>query len=165
MKKWMNRVWKKLGPGLITGSSDDDPSGIATYSQAGAMFGYATLWSLFISFPLMTFIQEMCARIGLVTETGLTGTLKRYYSKPVLYLMLLFSFPAIVLNIGADIAGMGAVGNLIIPQIDATWFSVVFTILLLIAIIYLPYRKIASVLKYLCLVLLLYIIVPFLYHQ
>jgi len=113
----------------------------------------------------MAYMQEMCARIGLVTQTGLTGTLKKHYSKPVLYLMLLFSFPAIVMNIGADIAGMGAVGNMLFPQIDATFFSVVFTILLLVAIIYLPYRKIASVLKYLCLVLLVYMVVPFLYKQ
>jgi NRAMP (natural resistance-associated macrophage protein)-like metal ion transporter len=161
----LSKFWKKLGPGLITGSSDDDPSGIATYSQAGAMFGLSTLWATLITFPLMAYMQEMCARIGLVTQTGLTGTLKKYYSKPVLYLMLLFSFPAIVMNIGADIAGMGAVGNMLFPQIDATFFSVVFTILLLVAIIYLPYRKIASVLKYLCLVLLVYMVVPFLYKQ
>src|SRR5664280_2795429 len=111
------RFWKILGPGLVTGASDDDPSGIATYSQ------------------------------------------------PVLYLMLLFSFPAIVMNIGADIAGMGAVGNLLFPSIKATYFSIGFTITILSLIIYLPYQKIASVLKYLCLVLLVYLIVPFLYKQ
>jgi NRAMP (natural resistance-associated macrophage protein)-like metal ion transporter len=159
------KFWKKLGPGLITGASDDDPSGIATYSQAGAQFGLSTLWTALITFPLMASIQEMCGRIGLVTSKGLTGTLKQYYPRPVLYLMLLFSFPAIVLNIGADIAGMGAVGNLLFPSIDATFFSVVFTLVLLLLIIYLPYRKIASVLKYLCLILLVYLIVPFLYKQ
>lgn len=113
----------------------------------------------------MASIQEMCARIGLVTSHGLAGTLKTNYSKPVLYLMLLFSFPAIVMNIGADIAGMGAVGNLLFPSIKATYFSIGFTILLLVLIIYLPYKKIAAVLKYLCLVLLVYLIVPFLYRQ
>jgi Mn2+/Fe2+ NRAMP family transporter len=113
----------------------------------------------------MASIQEMCARIGLVTSQGLAGTLKTNYSKPVLYLMLLFSFPAIVMNIGADIAGMGAVGNLLFPSIKATYFSLGFTIMLLVLIIYLPYKKIASVLKYLCLVLLVYLIVPFLYKQ
>lgn len=159
------RLWKLLGPGLITGASDDDPSGIATYSQAGAAYGLATLWTAPIAFPLMASIQQMCAKIGLVTEQGLTGTLKDNYPKPILYLMLLFSFPAIIMNIGADIAGMGAVGNLLFPSIDATFFSVFFTILLLILIIYLPYQKIASILKYLCLVLLVYLIVPFLYHQ
>lgn len=159
------RFWSKLGPGLITGASDDDPSGIATYSQAGAQFGLATLWTALITFPLMAAIQEMCARIGMVTSEGLTGTLKKYYPRWVLYLMLLFSFPAIVMNIGADIAGMGAVGNLLFPNIEASYFSVLFTIILLVLIIYLPYRKMAAVLKYLCMALLVYIIVPFLVDQ
>ena len=157
--------WEKIGPGLVTGASDDDPSGIATYSQAGAAFGLSTLWTAIIAFPLMAAIQQMCARIGLVTSQGLTGTLKKHYPRPILYLMLLFSFPAIIMNIGADIAGMGAVGNLLFPTIEANYFSVVFTIILLGLIIYLPYQKIASVLKYLCIVMLVYFIVPFLYKQ
>lgn len=161
----LSRFWNILGPGLITGASDDDPSGIATYSQAGAAFGLSTLWTALITFPLMAAIQEMCARIGLVTSQGLTGTLKSHYSKPVLYLMLLFSFPAIVMNIGADIAGMGAVGNLLFPSIPATYFSIVFTGILMAFIIYLPYQKISSVLKYLCIVLFVYLVVPFLYKQ
>ena len=157
--------WKKLGPGLITGASDDDPSGIATYSQAGAQYGLSTLWTALITFPLMAAIQEMCARIGLVTAKGLTGTLRDHYSRPILYLMVLFSFPAIVMNIGANIAGMGAVGNLLIPTIPAAFFSIGFTALLFVLIIYLPYRKFAAILKYLCIVLLVYLIVPFLYEQ
>jgi NRAMP (natural resistance-associated macrophage protein)-like metal ion transporter len=161
----LKRFWKLLGPGLITGASDDDPSGIATYSQAGAAFGLSTLWTGLLAFPLMAAIQQMCAKIGLVTSLGLTGALKKHYPRPVLYLMLLFSFPAIVMNIGADIAGMGAVGNLLFPAIDATFFSVFFTMLLLILIIYLPYLKIAAILKYLCIVLLVYLVVPFLYKQ
>ena len=159
------RFWKKLGPGLVTGASDDDPSGIATYSQAGAAYGLSTLWTSIVAFPLMAAIQKMCAKIGLITSMGLTGTLKKHYPKPVLYLMLIFSFPAIIMNIGADIAGMGAVGNLLFPSIDATFFSVFFTCLLLVLIIYLPYVKIASTLKYLCIVMLVYFIVPFLYKQ
>lgn len=165
LSKKIQKFWKLLGPGLITGASDDDPSGIATYSQAGAAFGLTTLWTALIAFPLMAAIQQMCARIGLVTSQGLTGTLKKNYPKPILYLMLLFSFPAIVMNIGADIAGMGAVGNLLFPKIEATYFSVIFTIILLILIVYLPYQRIAAILKYLCLVLLVYLIVPFLFHQ
>ncbi len=161
----LRRFWKKLGPGLVTGSSDDDPSGIVTYSQAGAQYGLSTLWTALITFPLMAAIQEMCARIGLVTTQGLTGILKTHYSKPILYLMVLFSFPAIVMNIGADIAGMGAVGNLLFPSIDAIFFSVAFTAMLLVLIIYLPYKKFASILKYLCIVLLVYLVVPFLYKQ
>ncbi|MGZ6520083.1 MAG: NRAMP family divalent metal transporter, partial [Bacteroidia bacterium] len=161
----LQRFWKLLGPGLVTGASDDDPSGIATYSQAGAQYGLSTLWTALITFPLMASIQEMCARIGLVTTKGLTGTLKTHYSKPILYLMVLFSFPAIVMNIGADIAGMGAVGNLLFPSIPAIFFSISFTAILLVVIIYLPYQKIAAVLKYLCVVLLVYLVVPFLYKQ
>ena len=161
--------WKEfsrlIGPGLVTGASDDDPSGIATYSQAGAAYGLSTLWTSILAFPLMASIQQMCARIGIITEQGLTGTLKKHYPRPILYLMLLFSFPAIVMNIGADIAGMGAVGNLLFPSIDAGFFSVFFTVLLLILIIYLPYKKMASILKYLCIVMLVYFIVPFLYKQ
>ncbi|HNQ00476.1 MAG TPA: divalent metal cation transporter, partial [Bacteroidia bacterium] len=92
-----------LGPGLITGASDDDPSGIATYSQAGAAFGITTLWTVWFVFPMVSSIQEMCARIGLVTSHGLAGTLKRNYPRAIVIMMILFSFPAIVLNIGADI--------------------------------------------------------------
>ncbi len=161
----LSRFWKLIGPGLVTGASDDDPSGIATYSQAGAAYGLSTLWTAIVAFPLMASIQQMCARIGLVTSQGLTSTLKKHYPRPILYLMLVFSFPAIIMNIGADIAGMGAVGNLLFPAIDATFFSVFFTILLLGLIIYLPYLKIAATLKYLCIVMLVYFIVPFLYKQ
>jgi NRAMP (natural resistance-associated macrophage protein)-like metal ion transporter len=169
MKKKITSKTKKLlqfiGPGLVTGASDDDPSGIATYSQAGAAYGLSTLWTSIVAFPLMAGIQQMCAKIGIVTNNGLTGTLKRYYPKYILYIMLLFSFPAIIMNIGADIAGMGAVGNLLFPSIDANYFSVFFTLLLMGLIIYLPYQKMASILKYLCIVMLVYFIVPFLYHQ
>lgn len=165
IKEKITRFWKVLGPGLITGASDDDPSGIATYSQAGAGLGLSTLWTALIAFPLMAAIQQMCAKIGLVTKQGLTGTLKKHYPKPVLYLMLVFSFPAIVMNIGADIAGMGAVGNLLFPSIDQSYFSVLFTLILIGLIIYLPYSKIAATLKYLCIVMLVYLIVPFLYKQ
>jgi len=156
------RFWKKLGPGLITGASDDDPSGIATYSQAGAMFGLSTLWTALLSYPLMVAVQEMCARIGIVTRQGLTGVLKQYYPKPLLYGMILFSVPAIVLNIGADIQAMGAVTNMLFPQIKAQWASIFFTVFLLVSIVFLPYKQFAATLKYLCLSLLLYLVVPFL---
>lgn len=154
-----------LGPGLITGASDDDPSGIATYSQAGAQYGLSTLWTALLTFPLMATIQGMCARIGLVTSQGLTVTLKQHYSKPLLYLMLLFSFPAITLNIGADIQGMGAVANMIFPAIPVSVFCIGFTSVLMFVIIKYPYQKIAMILKWLCLSLLLYMIVPFMVKQ
>lgn len=155
------KFFRTLGPGLITGASDDDPSGIATYSQAGAGFGLATLWTAIITFPLMASIQGMCARIGLVTQAGLTGTLKKHYPAGILYFMLLLSFPAIVLNIGADIEGMGAVSNLLIPFIPGYVFSFVFTALLMYAIIKWSYQKIARILKWLCVAVLVYIVVAF----
>lgn len=159
------KFFRVLGPGLVTGASDDDPSGIATYSQAGAQFGFSTLWTALITFPLMAAIQGMCARIGLVTSQGLTITLKQHYSKTLLYTMLLFSFPAITLNIGADIQGMGAVVHMIIPSIP-TWIACVgITAILMFIIIKYPYQKIATILKWLCLSLLLYIIVPFMIKQ
>ena len=154
-----------LGPGIVTGASDDDPSGIATYSQAGAQFGLTTLWLAFFTFPLMAAIQGMCARIGLVTSQGLTVTLKNHYSKPLLYTMLLFSFPAITLNIGADLQGMGAVANMIFPAIPVSVFCIFFTAILMFIIIKYPYQKIAKILKWLCLSLMLYVVVPFMIKQ
>jgi len=156
---------KILGPGLVTGASDDDPSGIATYSQAGARFGMSTLWAALITFPLMAAVEEMCARIGIVTSRGLTSNIKNNYSRLVLYLMILFTFPAIIFNIGADIAGMGAVANLIFPAVPSYFFTAGFTGILMLLIIYLPYQKMAAFLRYLCIFLLLYLVVPFLSQQ
>ncbi len=159
------RFWKQLGPGIITGASDDDPSGIATYSQAGAQFGLSTLWTALFTYPLMAAVQGMCARIGIVTSQGLTVTLKQHYSKTLLYTMLFFSFPAITLNIGADIQGMGAVANMLIPVIPIYTFCIVFTAILIFVIINYSYQKIANILKWLCLSLLLYMVVPFMVKQ
>lgn len=157
----LKRTWKVLGPGLITGASDDDPSGIATYSQAGAQFGFKLLWTAIATYPLMVAIQEMCARIGIVTNRGLTGTIRKYYPKYFLYLVLLVSFPSIVLNIGADIASMGAVGNLLVPSVPGYAWSLGFTIVLLYSTIQWSYRRIATVLKWLCIVLFGYLVIPF----
>jgi NRAMP (natural resistance-associated macrophage protein)-like metal ion transporter len=162
---YLRRFWKMLGPGLVTGASDDDPSGIATYSQAGAKFGLTTLWTAIVSYPLMYVIQEMCARIGIVTGRGLAGVVKDHYPKWVLYLLIIFSCPAIVLNIAADIAGMGAVANLIVPGVPAPFFSIGFTALLLYFTVKLSYHRLAAIMKYLCMVLLVYLVVPFLAKQ
>lgn len=161
----ISKVFKRLGPGLITGASDDDPSGIATYSQAGASTGLSTLWTALLTFPMMAAIQGMCARIGLVTSQGLTATLRQYYPKPILYGMLLFSFPAITLNIGANIQAMGAVCHMIWPIVPVPVFCVGLTFLLMVVIIRYPYQKIAMILKWLCISLLLYILVPFMVDQ
>jgi NRAMP (natural resistance-associated macrophage protein)-like metal ion transporter len=163
--KKTEKFWRTLGPGFVTGSSDDDPSGIATYSQAGAAFGLTTLWTALVTFPMMAAVQGMCARIGIVTASGLTKTLKIHYPKLLLYAFVFISFPAIILNIGADIAGMGAVATMLFPSVNSIVFSFVFVAFLIITLIYFPYKKIAAVLKWLCLTLMLYIIVPFLVKQ
>lgn len=161
---FINNFFKKLGPGLITGASDDDPSGIATYSQAGAQFGLATLWMAFFTFPLMIAIQQMCGRIGLVTGEGLTNILKKHYSPIILYFVLILTVPAIILNIAADIASMGAVSHLIIPIIPARAFCVFISILLVVCIIHFSYSQIVKFLKYCCLSLFFYLLIPFLTH-
>ncbi|MBL0340571.1 MAG: divalent metal cation transporter [Bacteroidetes bacterium] len=161
LTKKIKLFFSKLGPGLVTGASDDDPSGIATYTQAGAKFGTNLLWTAIVTYPLMVNIQEMCARVGIITGKGITGTIKSSYPKSILYILVLASFPAITLNIGADIAAMGAVGNLIIPQVAPFVFSIFFTLLLIFGIIYWSYTAIAKILKWLCLVLFCYLIIPF----
>ena len=158
------KTWKVLGPGMITGASDDDPSGIATYSQAGAGFGLSTLWTALITFPLMASIQEMCARIGVVTCKGLSGVLREHYSRKLGIAMMVFSFPAIVMNIGADIEGMGAVAHMLSPAVPVFAFELIFTAMILFGVIQWSYQKLAGVLKWLCLVLLLYLLIPFLVH-
>ena len=153
---------KQLGPGLVTGASDDDPSGIATYSQAGAGFGLSTLWTSLLTLPLMIAVQEMCARIGLVTRKGLTAIIRLYYPKPVLWLIVLVSFPAIILNIGANLAGMGAVAHMLLPDVPAPVFNILLGISISYLTIALPYARISNILRWLCLSLLCYMIVPFL---
>src|SRR4051812_18875525 len=109
--KYLRRFWKALGPGLITGASDDDPSAITTYSQAGAYYGLTTLWMAIASYPILAVLQEMSARIGIVTGKGLAGVIKTHYPKWLLYSLIVLSCPAFLLNIGADIAVLGEAGN------------------------------------------------------
>src|SRR5689334_11593738 len=125
-KKKFWSVLNLLGPGLITGASDDDPSGIATYSQAGAKFGLKFLWTSIATYPLIAGMQIMCAKIGLITGKGLTGVIKQHYPKYILYIIILASFPSIILNIGANLAGMGAVGNMLFPAVPDYVFSILF---------------------------------------
>lgn len=163
--KRLQRIWRKLGPGFITGASDDDPSGIATYSQAGAQFGLSTLWTAFLTYPLMWGIQEMCARIGIVSEHGLTTIIKKYYSRFILFSILTLLAPAILFNIAANLAGMTAVAHLLIPSISPIFFSLAFLSLLTLALIFYSYKKFATSLKWLCLSLLVYLLVPFSIEQ
>ena len=151
----------KLGPGLVTGASDDDPSGIATYSQVGAQFGYTLLWTMLLSYPLMAAIQEICGRIGRVTGNGLAANIRKNYPKPVLFFVLLLMSTANVFNLGADIGAMGASMALLVPK-TATFFTVLFGVFSLLVVLFVPYTSYAKYLKWLTVSLLAYIGVAFL---
>jgi NRAMP (natural resistance-associated macrophage protein)-like metal ion transporter len=153
----------KLGPGLITGASDDDPSGIATYSQVGAQFGTGLLWTMLLSYPLMAAIQEICARIGRVTGCGLAANLRKNYPRPLLYFVLAAMSAANVFNLGADIGAMGASLALIVPA-NINALTVTFGIISLIAVLFIPYSTYAKYLKWLTLSLFSYVGVVFLVH-
>ena len=149
---------KSLGPGLITGASDDDPSGIATFSQAGAQFGFGMLWMALFQYPMMAVIQEICARIGLVTGSGLGGILKKKYSKKILIPLSGLVLIANTINIAADIAAMGAAVRLLIPQVPIFITTIFFVIFIVGLEIVVPYQKYMKILKYTALSLLSYII-------
>src|SRR6185437_4153033 len=161
----LRRFWKALGPGLISGASDDDPSAITTFSQAGARYGLSTLWVAILAFPVLASVQEMCARIGMVTQKGITGVVKAHYPKWVLYVLIGLSCPAFVLNMGADISVLGETGNLLFPQIAPLYCSIAFTLLLLLLMILLSFRRLAQVMKFVCLSLVVYVAAPFFYPQ
>ena len=157
MVKKTNEYWNALGPGLTTGASDDDPSGIATYSQAGAMYGYQLLWMAFVTFPLMSIVQEMCARIGLVTGRGLAGAIRLHFSRKILLICTTLLFAANSFNIGADLGAMAKAVQLLYPNFGFGWLVVGFSILCLGLQIFTPYNKYAKYLKWLALVLIAYI--------
>lgn len=154
--------WNMLGPGLTTGASDDDPSGIATYSQTGAKYGFQFLWLAIFTFPLMAVVQEMCARIGLVTGRGLAGNIRRHYSKKVLYSCAALLFGANAFNIGANLGAMAKAVQLIVPGANYVLVLFGFTFLCLALQIFTPYARYAKYLKWLALVLFTYILSAFL---
>ncbi len=149
--------WKTLGPGLTTGASDDDPSGIATYSQTGAKFGFQLLWLAAFTFPLMAVVQEMCARIGLVTGRGLAANIRINFPKWVLYLCTALLFGANTLNIGADLGAMAKATQLILPNLNFEALVLGLALLGLAFQIFTTYEKYAKYLKWLALILLSYI--------
>ena len=149
--------WHTLGPGLTTGASDDDPSGIATYSQTGAQYGFQLLWLSIVTFPLMSIVQEMCARIGIVTGRGLAGNIRKHFSKRLLYISTLLLFGANAFNIGANLGAMAEAVQLIQPAMNYVFLVVGFVALSLLLQIFLPYARYARYLKWLALVLLAYI--------
>ncbi|MDB5031077.1 divalent metal cation transporter [Mucilaginibacter sp.] len=161
------RFWKwltVLGPGLTTGAADDDPSGIATYSQTGAQFGYGQLWTALYMLPFMTAVQEACARIGLVTGKGIASVVKTHYSKPVLYGVVSLVVVANTINIGADIGAMAAAAKLLIP-LPFILLTLAFTASILLLEIFTSYRVYSKILKWLAMALLAYPITVFIIHQ
>lgn len=151
------KYWNVLGPGLTTGASDDDPSGIATYSQTGAQYGFQLLWLSPLTFPLMATVQEMCARIGLVTGRGLAGNIRTHFSKRTLYIATLLLFSANAFNIGADLGAMAQGVRLLNHGLGFTPLVIGFAALSLLMQIYLPYAKYARYLKWLAMILLTYV--------
>lgn len=157
---------RNVGPGLVTGAADDDPSGIATYTQTGAQFGYGQLWTALFALPFMTAIQEACARIGAVTGKGIAAVIKEHYSRKVLYGTLALILIANTINIGADLGAMGAAAQLIVPLPFALpLFTLFFTAVILVLEIFTSYRTYAKILKWLALALLSYVITVFLVHE
>ena len=156
--------WHSLGPGLTTGASDDDPSGIATYSQAGARYGFQLLWMAALTFPLMAVVQEMCARIGLVTGRGLAGTIRLHFPRKILLLCTALLFLANSFNLGADLGAMAQAAQLLNPNWSFGWLVVGFTVLCLGLQIFTPYDRYAKYLKWLALVLLSYVASVLLAH-
>ena len=155
--KRAKKYWHNLGPGLTTGASDDDPSGIATYSQAGSQFGFQLAWMSTFTFPLMSIVQEMCARIGLVTGRGLAGNIRIHFPKWVLYICTALLFFANTLNIGADIGAMAKATQLIFPGVTFATLVLGFAIISLGLQIFVSYDKYARYLKWLALILIAYI--------
>jgi NRAMP (natural resistance-associated macrophage protein)-like metal ion transporter len=158
VKSSFNSFIKSLGPGVITGASDDDPSGIATYSQAGAQFGFGMLWLALFQYPLMTAIQEMCARIGLLTGSGLATVMKKKYSKKVIIPLTTLLLVANTINIGADIGAMAASVRLVFPQIPIIVAALSFAVFILGSEVLVPYNKYVKILKYLTFSLFAYIV-------
>jgi NRAMP (natural resistance-associated macrophage protein)-like metal ion transporter len=164
ISKRINKFFKRLGPGFITGAADDDPSGIATYAQTGTLFGYQQLWTALFSLPFMIVVQEICARIGLVTGKGIAGVLRHHYSRSILLLSVFALFIVNTINIGTDLGAMAASAELI--------FHIPFPVLLVLLVtfslfleIFISYKTYAKYLKYLALTLLAYVAVIFFVAQ
>ncbi len=156
----LKNIFSILGPGFVTGAADDDPSGIGTYSQTGAQFGYSQLWLTLFSFPFMVIVQEMCGRIGLVSGKGLSRLIKKHYPAPLLYGLLTLLLVANVINIGADLGAMAESATMLLGFPHWVWL-IVITIFSLLLQVLVPYKKYANVLKYLTLSLLAYIVTAF----
>jgi len=148
----------RLGPGLITGAADDDPSGIGTHSQIGAQFGYGLAWTFVLSFPLMVVIQEVAAEIGRVTGAGIARNLKRHYSRPILWSMVTLLLIANIVNLGADLSAMGA-ALVLLTGGNAMLYTLLFGVLCVVLEVTLSYKRYAAILKWSTLSLFTYVAV------
>lgn len=157
----VGKFFANLGPGLITGAADDDPSGISTYSVTGAAFGYMPLWTALFSFPLMCAVQLMCARLGLVTGRGLAGVVRRQFPSWVLWGACLLLIVANVFNIGADLGGMADATEMMTGINSKVW-TPIYALLIIALLFFSSYRLIARVFKWLTLVLFAYVVTAFL---
>lgn len=162
IKDKLKRFWKMLGPGLTTGAADDDPSGIATYSQAGAQFGFRFLWLAPFTFVLMGVVQELCARIALVTGRGLAENIRRHYSKTWLYICAALVVFANTINIGADLGAMASAVEMFAPGLPFWTSLIVITLVSVVLEVFVSYKTYARYLKWLSLSLLSYVLVLFL---
>ena len=154
------RFFSDLGPGLITGAADDDPSGIATYSVTGAAFGYSLLWTAIFSFPLMAAVQIMCARLGLVTGLGLAGVIRVRYPRWILWSACGLLLIANIVNIAADLGGMADVMQLL-TGVRSLYWTPAYALLLVCLLFWTSYRLIARIFKWLTLALFAYIAAAF----
>lgn len=161
LKRNFRRFFGNLGPGLITGAADDDPSGISTYSVTGAAFGYAPLWTALFSFPLMSAVQIMCARLGMVSGQGLAGVLRNYYPRWVLWFACALLITANVINIGADLGGMAQATELVTGVSAFVWLPL-FALVITALLIWTSYTLIARTFKWLTLILFAYVFAAFL---
>ena len=159
----LRRTFTVLGPGVITGAADDDPSGISTYSVAGAAYGYATLWIALLTFPLMAAVQLMCARLGIVTGQGLAAAVRSNYPRWVLWGACSILVVANVINIGADLGGMAEATQLITGIRPLLWIPI-YALLILGLLIWTSYKLIARVFKWMTLVLFAYVLTAFFAH-
>ena len=157
-QRGFGRLLRILGPGIVTGAADDDPSGIATYSQAGAQFGLAMPWTMVFTYPLMMAVQEACMRVGAVTGKGLAAVIREHYPRYVLFPLVLLVVLANTLNIGADLGAMAAAAQLLLPSIPFGLLAVVFAAVIIILEVFLSYRTYVCVLKWLALSLLAYLV-------
>ena len=156
----LKKILKKIGPGFVTGAADDDPSGIATYSQTGSIFGFSQLWLALFSFPFMVVIQQMCGRIGMVTGKGLAGVIRTHYPKPVLYVAVSLLVITNTINIGADLGAMASSAQMLLGLSSIFWLLLITAVIIILEV-FVSYKRYSKILKYLALTLFMYVLTAF----